>query len=488
MPTKILVLETPTFQLGANAGADTEKLSPMAFSARLQKHRESGAKENLFVIAPDEVRFNSIFSEADKGPGSLTFALFSRVEDCVRFLPTLPIFYGESRTRGLKDCLQKGSAIYTTSFFNGKNVGSKLDPAYAFARRSLTPGQAANVWGCLQSLVIHGLHFLPNVGEEGTGEKVDVQVGCDDKHFALSVSFDVPPEQAAAVRASPILNLPRTCTGVFESRYVAEAKKMELNCLFYRQGGPERTVELSGYLATGALENAEAVATYQFKTFDTLDGAVPEDKRVVKGKGGFKKKFSEQVDPAAAAIAAEEASVVVLPAKAEPQQKVTVSGAAALGAKETVIRGGDTNPELEAKVKALEAGMKVKDDMIGKLQKELSAANDPSTRQNALSSIKDSQSEALKQNLKTLETELEEAKDREKELMKMVDKAVQMKDEAAKKIKELEVKLKQGTGAKGSQVQILEKQVEEQKRQNKALSEKVTDLTNKLMSMNKKAA
>jgi len=29
----------------------------MAFSARLQKHRESGAKENLFVIAPDEVRF-----------------------------------------------------------------------------------------------------------------------------------------------------------------------------------------------------------------------------------------------------------------------------------------------------------------------------------------------------------------------------------------------------------------------------------------------
>lgn len=486
MPTKILVLETPTFQIGANAGPGTERLSPMAFSDWLRKHREAGAKENLFVIAPEEVRFHNLIAEANQGPGSLSFALFSRVEDCIRFLPTLPIFYGDSRSTGLKDCLQKGSAIYSQSFFNGKSVGSKLDPAYAFARRSLSPSQAANAWGCLQSLVIHGLQFLPDVGEKGTGEKVDVQVGCDEKHFAVSVRFDAAPEQLSAVRSSPILNLPRTCTGVFESRYVAEARKMELNCLFYRNGGPERTVEIAGYLATGALESAESVSTYQFKGFESLDGAVPEDKRVVTGKGGFKKKFSQQIDPEAAKAA--ETVSVISPETTAPEVKVVVSGSASMGAKETVVKGGASSPELEAKLRALESGMKVKDEMIGKLQRELAAFSDPTAKRDVLTNIKDSQSEGLKQNIKALETELEEAKGREKELMKMVDKAVQMKDEAAKKIKELDVKLKQTGGQKGSKEQMLEKQLEEQKRQNKELSAKVTDLMGKLQAAGKRAA
>lgn len=487
MPTKILVLETPTFQLGANAGPDTEKLSPMAFSGRLQKHRESGAKESLFVIAPEEVRFNGIFSEANHGPGNLSFALFSRVEDCIRFLPSLPLFYGDTRTTGLKDCLQKGSTIYSTSLFNGKNVGSKLDPAYAFARRCLSLGQSANAWGCMQSLVIHGLQFLPDLGESGTGEKVDVQVGSDSKHFALTVRFDVPAEKVAMVRSSPILNLPRTSTGVFESRFVAEAGKMEFNCLFFRENGPERTVEISSFLSLGTLEDAGSVSTYQFKGFENLDGAVPEDKRKVSGKGGFKKKFSAQIDPEALKKAEEESTRIAASAP-EPEKKVVVSGSATLTAADTVVKAGSANAEIEAKVKNLEAGLKVKDEMIAKLQRDLSVQLDPSNKRDVITNIKDTQSEGLKQNLKLVEAELEEAKSREKELMKMVDKAVQMKDEAAKKIKELEVKLKQAGGQKGSKEQMLEKQIEEQKRQNKELSNRVTDLMNKLQAAGKRAA
>lgn len=488
MPTKILVLETQAFQLGANAGSDTEKLSPMAFSERLQKHRESGAKENLFVIAPEEVRFHQIIAEASHGPGNLAFAMFSRVEDCVRFLPSLPIFYGDTRTTGLKECLQKGSVVYSVSLFNGKNVGSKLDPAYAHARRCLTPAQASNVWGCLQSLVIHGLQFLPEVGEAGTGEKVDVQVGSDDRHFALTVRFDAGPEQVANIRSSPILNLPRTCAGVFETRYLDESKKMEINCLFFRQGGPERTVEITSFVETAGMENADTVSNYQFRDFSYIDGAVAEDKQVVKGKAGFKKKFSAQIDPAADPLASETMSIIAPTNTPYEAVKTTVSGGASFVKKETVVKGGDTNPELEAKLRALEAGMKVKDDMIAKFQKELATANDPNAKRDVITNIKDTQSEGLKQNIKVLETELEEAKGREKELMKMVDKAVQMKDEAAKKIKELDMKLKQAGGTKGSKEQMLEKQIEEQKRQNKELSAKVTDLMGKLQSMNKKAA
>lgn len=62
----------------------------------------------------------------------------------------------------------------------------------------------------------------------------------------------------------------------------------------------------------------------------------------------------------------------------------------------------------------------------------------------------------------------------------MVDKAVQMKDDAAKKIKELDVKLKATSGSGGSKVQMLEKALEEQKRQNKELSKRVTELNEKL--------
>jgi len=479
MPTKILVLETPTFQLGANAGSEAEKLEPADFAARLQKHFKETGTDLLFVIAPDEVRFSGIFNDASSGPGNVSLAFFPKVEDAIRFLPSIFLFANDARTTGVKNCLAKGSTIYSASFFNGNSVGSKLDPTFAFARRNLSPLAATNAWGSIQSLVFHGLQSLPDQGEKGTGEKVDVQIGADEKVVALTVRFDLVPEKMALSRSSPMLALSRSSSGVFESRYLADGKKMEFNCLFFRENGPDRPIEISSFQSVSALENAETTKDLIFKDFGSLEGAVTEEKRVISGgKGGFRKKFSAQVS---ADAPIEEPITVISPEKTAPTSTVVVSGSASLaGAKETIIKGGPTNPELETKIKLLETALKAKDETINKLNKELTTVHDPHSKRDVITSIKDSQSDALKQNIKVLEAEIEEAKGREKELMKMVDKAVQMKDEAAKRIKELDMKLKQASGGKGSKEQMLEKQLEEAKRQNKELAARIGDLMTKL--------
>lgn len=489
MPTKFLVIETPQFQLGANAGDKAEKTDPAGFPARLKQHIATNSKDILFVLAPEELRYQGVFQEAANGPASVSVAFFPKVEDAIRFLPSIFLFASETRTIGVKDALTRGSAIYTENFFNGNSVGSKLDPVFAYARRHLSPLAATNAWGSIQSLVFHGLQNLPEQGEKGTGEKVDVQIGADEKLVLLSVRFDLPAEKAGAARGSPLVSLPRSAAGIFESRYVADGKKIEFNCLFYRSGGPARPIEIQTFHGTSALENPETVQDYSFRTLSTIQGDVIEEKTVVKARGGFKKKFSAQIDPAAAAAA--EPVTTISPDTAVPESKVVVSGNAKIGndaimvrskpvvvpgEKETVIVGGASNAELDLKVRGLETTLRQKDEMIAKLNKDLAALNDPHAKRDVITNIKDTQSEGLKQTVKALESEIEEAKEREKELMKMVDKAVQMKDEAAKKIKELELKVKQAGGTKGSKEQMLEKQLEEAKRQNKELAARLGDM------------
>jgi uncharacterized phage infection (PIP) family protein YhgE len=132
--------------------------------------------------------------------------------------------------------------------------------------------------------------------------------------------------------------------------------------------------------------------------------------------------------------------------------------------------------ELEFKVKSLEAALKTREEMIAKFKgtKEL---KDQPDKHDLLSNIQDSKSDGLKQNIKKLEDNLTEANEREKQLMTMVDKAVQIKEEATRKVKELEVKLKAATGENNSKVQALEKALEEQRRQNKELSKKISELS-----------
>lgn len=460
MPTKILVIETPTFQLGANAGATAERIDPAAFPERWRKHHTEGGTDTLFVLAPSEIRSQEIFSEAVKGPAPVTVAFCASQQDAILFLPSLLIFAGGERAQGVKDCLADGSTIYSDTFFNGKGVGARLDPCFAFARGQLNPTAATNAWGSLQSLVFLGLQNLPEQGEKGTGEKVDVQIGADEKILAFTVRFEIKPEMLEAVRYNPLLNLPRYAAGAVESRFIQVGNKFEFNCLFFRSGGTERPIEILSYHRDAALEDASFVKEYSFKTFAALGGDAPAEKPK---KGGFKKKFSEQVAPAAESTPA--------PADVSGPVKVTVSGKATLGRDPDVKKIAD----LELKVKELESKLQTRDEALANVGKD-----DPLKKRDVITGIKDSHNDALKQHIQTLETDLEEAAKREKELMSMVDKAVQMKEEAAKKIKDLDTKLKQSSGGNNSKVVQLEKQLEEQKRQNKELSARVTELRNKL--------
>jgi|GEM_PF-4836059 len=528
MPTKFLVIETPHFQLGANAGEQTEKIDPASFPARLKQHREANTNDLLFVLAPEELRYQLVFQDAGSGPGSVSVAFFPKAEDAIRFLPSIFLFASDTRSTGVKNTLAKGSAIYLETFFNVTSVGSKLDPVFAFARRHLTALSATNAWGSIQTLVFQGLQSLPEQGEKGTGEKVDVQIGADEKLLTLSVRFDLPKEKVPGTRVSPVLTLPRSSAGIFESRFVAEGEKMEFNCLFFRDGGPVRPIEIQTFENAAALENPASAREYSYQAFSAISTAMPEEKRVVKaGKTGFKKKFSAVINPSGAepeavsAISANnapyaekklvvsghaalgkdaqmitgkaapaEASTLVTGDYTEKEKVSLVKGASAgleessttvksnvaFGEKETIFKGGATNAELEQQIHAMNITIQQKEAMIIKLNKDLAAVNDPLAKRDVITNIKDNQSEGLKQNIKVLETELEEAKEREKELMKMVDKAVQMKDEAAKKIKELDLKLKQAGGNKGSKEQMLEKQLEEAKRQNKELAARIGEM------------
>lgn len=451
MPTKILVLETPQFQLGANAGADSERLDPSKFLDRVKQHAEEFQKDPssnnvLFVLAPAECKSMSGFEQATLGPSPVSICYFASQKDAIQFLPTLLIFAASDRSQGLKDSLQEGSTIYSESFFNGKGLGARLDPAFTFARTHLDAASSAKAWACMQSLIFLGLQSLPEQGEKGTGEKVDVQIGADGKVLAFTVRFEAKAEQLSSWISNPVLALARSTTGTVETRFIQAGNKIEFNCLFFPANGPERTIEIQSFHKDAALEDANFVKEYAFKNFAEIGNATPAA-APKKGKGGFKKKFSDQVN--AAAPSAAPAAAAEVPAQVA---------------------------QLEEKIKALEASLKTQTELAAKAVKE---GSDPMKKRDVLTNIKDSQSEGLKQNIKMLEGELEEAKKREKELMTMVDKAVQMKDEAAKRIKELDVKLKQAGGNQGSKVTMLERQIEEQKRQNKELSKRITELMEK---------
>jgi hypothetical protein len=504
MPTKILVVETPLFQLGANAGEGAERISAEGFTARIAQHVNSGGTDTLFVLAPSEVRHQSAFAEATTGDSSVSIGYFSGVNDAIRFLPSLLLFAGGDRAQGVKCYLKKESTIYSEALFSAKSVGSKLDPSFVFARSRLSADISANAWGCLQALVFLGLQNLPELGEKSTGEKIDIQLGADDKFVAFTVRFAATQERLVALRGNAILTLPRFAAGVFETRYVESAEQIEFTCLFYRQPGLERTIEIVTYNRRAELENAEAVKGFRYKSFGNLEEDAPVSAK--NAVGGFKKKFSEQVKVVGESSPANEL-ILVKGSAGEAEGSTRVKGSAAIAdgittvsgdapapyASPTVIVSGDASLaperetifknenaanrviELESKLIALEGSLKVAQEVIAKNGKE-----DPLAKRDVLTNIKDGQTEGLKQNIKLLEAELAESKGREKELMTMVDKAVQMKEDASKKIKELDMKLKTASNGGGSKVQMLEKAIDEQKRQNKELMKRVGELNDKL--------
>lgn len=119
-----------------------------------------------------------------------------------------------------------------------------------------------------------------------------------------------------------------------------------------------------------------------------------------------------------------------------------------------------------------------RENLITKLYKQIEEIMDP-TKSNVISGVVDTQREGLKQNVTRLETELAEAGKREKELMTSVDKSVQAKDEAVKKLKAAETKAQAAETAAAAKIKALEKALETERALKAELAKKAADSTGK---------
>lgn len=475
MPSKILIVQDANFSPKGWPGAEPIEAN------KLSDIPKKVAGATAIVIAPDRLRHDASLQGALNAGFPLTCLFFRDQAQADEYAVKLQFIVGETRATGVKDTLAKGSNIFTETFFDAGKVGERLDPCFRFARSKLTPKKAVDVWGALHAMLFLGIRSLPGQGEKGTGERVDVQVGADANLFAFTIRFDLAPELFPELRRHALLEAPRQAVDFFEFRYLQDAKKVELlGVSFFAEAG-QGSVEAQSFHAAAAVEAPGSAKDYSFLPFGSMKGDNPEEKRVI--KGGFKKKFSETVTIKADAPEAETVTKVsaekivdadggnflVKGEVLQPTEKVVVSGSATMG------KGDKTTNLLESKIESLENTLKQREELIAKLNKEIEDIKDP-MKMGVISGIKDNQLEGLKDNLTRVQGELAEAQTREKELMGVVDKAIQMKDEAIKKFKELETKLRQSQGGNNSKVIMLEKQVEEAKRQNKELSKRISQL------------
>jgi len=341
------------------------------------------------------------------------------------------------RNSGIRFFLEKNSSIYSESFFSAKGIGQKLDIFFAFARTKLQPLQALSAWSNLNHSLSLLFQEIPGLGDTGTGERIDLQVGADEKKFCIYLKYNGNPDNPEQFTEAYLLA---------QSAHYAEYKKFsqigkkEITLIYLISNHTNSTIQniiiSEAITSPEVLEKMEEVQAYSFKDLQGLE------KNLKEGERGFKKKFSERV--AATTIAAEK------------------------------------NPsQLQSKIVDLEEILKQKELLITKLNKEIQEINDPLKR-DIISNIKDNQTEGLKNNISRLEEELEVSRSKEKEWMLSVDKALIMKDEAVKKMKEAENKLRQKQEGINFQITQLEKQLEQATKLNKDLMKKITELTEKL--------
>jgi hypothetical protein len=334
---------------------------------------------------------------------------------------------------GIKALLNPGSTIFTESFFNAFGIGAKLDACHDLARNHLKPAVAFSAWAALQSILIVGLRSLPDHGDKGTGEKVDLQIGADGQRFVCSVSFPLPAAQLAEFRRHPVLTVLRSNAASFEIRYHKMGSRVELAAFFFSAAGPQQTVECQSFSPTTALEDPTTVKEYTFRTL----GSLRENAGAPAPASGFKKKkLSEKM--------------------AEVAPAPVVSGAASLG-------GGKSDTASLAKIETLEASLKQKDQIIAKLSKEVEGLKAPGQR-DVITNIKDSQVQGLKDNVARLEAELAEALEREIEAQNQSTVPAKVQEQYQKKIKDLETKLKAATDERNGKLIGLEKQLEDAKK------------------------
>jgi hypothetical protein len=504
MAMKILVVKQPGFDLSPEAWKGAEPAELEKIPAILKSDIPPGGRSLL--LAPAALRkAPQIAGLLDAGL-PITCLFFQSGAEANQFGPVLTFLASEDRSTGVKNCLAKGSTVYSETFFQAGKVGERLDPVFRFAREKLGARRALEAWSTLQSFLFLGIRALPEQGEKGTGERVDVQLGADGNRLAFSIRFDLPPEETIGMRRHSLMELARDAVDFFEFRYLQSAGKAEFLGLCFLSTEAATSIEAQSFHPEAALESAQSVKDYVFETFGALHGSAGEEKRVL--KGGFKKKFSErvksvsqaeEVTPAAPQVTEEKiidadaGNFLVSGEVLQPNQTVVVSGSAGKEkpkeqpAAAAEASAGKSQSLLESKLEGLESTLKQREELIAKLNKEIEEIKDP-MKKGVISGIKDSQLEGMKQNLARMEKDLAESNKREKELMAVVDKAIQMKDEAVRKFKELDVKLRQSSGGTNSKVVTLEKQLEEQKRQNKELSKRVTALTEQLTAAGKRVA
>jgi hypothetical protein len=481
MPTKTFLLQHPDFQpvplsWGTPKVVNLENALPTL-------NAEVGAEDSALLLAPASMRSDPVLQGLLNTGFPLTCIYFSSQTEMLAYCPSLDFLGSPKRGMGVKEILQKGSTIYSETLFNADLVGSRIDPCYRFALSTLGQKKAVEAWATLHALIFLGIRSLPSQGANGTGERVEVQIGADASRFAFTVRFDLAPEALVDLRRHALFDIPRGSVDIFECRYIASGKKFELTGVCLLTSSPGRCIEAQSFHVNSALETAQDAKEYSFRGFGSMSGTANEEKRVV--KGGFKKKFSDQVTTLKA-----DAPAPAAPLKATEEKIVDADAGNFLVTGEALVEHKPQPSEaslLEGKIQGLEAAVKQKDEHIAKLAKEIEQIKDPS-KMGVISGIKDNQLEGLKANIARLEGELKESEGREKELMGVVDKAIQMKDEALKKIKELDLKVKQSSGGNSSKVQMLEKALEEQKRQNQALSKRVSQLTEQIQATGKRVA
>lgn len=416
---------------------------------------------------------------------------------CAAFDPT--------RATGVKSLLKPGSTVYTHSLTSPNSLGTSLDPCLQLGRDRLSTPKLMAFWSALNSLVAESLTMLPK--ECADGSRVEVQVGADDSNLCASVRFPFAYTDLKELRArlvfqangggpSPWL-IAREAANFTELRAYAENKTVELSFAVARTDFPQSAFRpvIVREIAQIPLEDPTLVASYKFLPFNALTRGKKGGKA-----GGFKKSFSEQVTETKVAAAAEkerltivegaapgpEGATLVKGGPAEKLDSTHVKGEARQAPELTIVKGSSQETlkkiELyESKIESLATTLAQREQLIAKLNKEIQEINDPLKR-GVVGSVVDKQKEGLMQNVKRLEDQIKESEVREKELMSMVDKAIQQKDKLAKDLKAAELKLQQASSGNNSLVVKLEKQLEEANRRNSALSQKITELSSKKAS------
>lgn len=414
------------------------------------------------------------------------------------------------RSVGVKSFLKPGSTIFSESFIGLQGLGAKLDPCNMLAAQNLPKKVAAVFWSTVNSLVTEAITLLP--ASMVDAKRVELQIGTDDNLVCASIRFPFDFKDSLHLneyftyeenKAVSQWLLARENANLIELRAYEENKSVELIAVFIRNEMEQsvRHPVLIRHMHEMPLEDASQVSQYKFKMFSSI--ALSKKK----GQIGFRKKHSDDQAKQIISGRAEEDDNTETRIKGEApekevktkvegvtdhiqEEKITVKDKSASN-KDIVsisdirkIEDADKKASLyESKIQGLQETLEQREGLITKLNKEIEEINDPMKR-GAISGVIDNQQKALMQNVKRLESELQEADKREKELMSMVDKAVQQKDSALKSNKALEAKLAKASQGNNAQTVQLKKQLEEANKQKAILSKKLADA----LGGNKKAS